>query len=118
MKISQLINETNVSPMQSQIPPLPTIIYVDAAAYNPGQPQLLHMPMALVQSYTHLSTMQNKLKVRHNCPECPKTFSRHSDVKRHQRTIHAEINVQCQHCSEIFNRRDEYKKHCRRFHLS
>ncbi|KIM76773.1 hypothetical protein PILCRDRAFT_31479, partial [Piloderma croceum F 1598] len=50
---------------------------------------------------------------RYPCPnpQCPRTFSRANDAKRHAKASHDEARFTCDACSDHFQRRDSLHRH-------
>ncbi|EIN09940.1 hypothetical protein PUNSTDRAFT_34877, partial [Punctularia strigosozonata HHB-11173 SS5] len=44
-------------------------------------------------------------------PPCDKSFSRKSDRKRHQETVHQSLQLKCEKCDGGFSRKDALSKH-------
>ena len=51
------------------------------------------------------------------CEECGRTFTRHADMRKHQRTIHDKTARFVCHCGRVFTRKADLKSHIMRIHL-
>ena len=48
------------------------------------------------------------------CPNCQKTFTEHSNIRKHIGPFHAKEMFSCTDCPESFARRDQLKTHLAR----
>ena len=46
----------------------------------------------------------------YKCPECPLTFRKESNMRRHK-SIHTGLKYKCSHCDSSFSRKDSYNRH-------
>lgn len=74
--------------------------------------------------YTDKSTLNRHIKSKHEAPEakheckdCKKSFTRLSDLRRHDRTMHGSGQVhECFFCGDTFTRADACRRHEREQH--
>lgn len=90
-----------VGSMQTQMLPIhinsgyaanPSLAYAQARAHSPQQAQNAERPF--------------------KCDECPQSFNRNHDLKRHKRIHLAVKPFPCQHCDKSFSRKDALKVRC------
>lgn len=90
-----------VGSMQTQMLPIhinsgyaanPSLAYAQARAHSPQQAQNAERPF--------------------KCDECPQSFNRNHDLKRHKRIHLAVKPFPCNHCDKSFSRKDALKVSC------
>ena len=91
-------------PQHSTRPPLNTAVYSPHAAHR-GQ----YMLNPLYPAYSHPSLHHTQQDRPHKCDQCPQSFSRNHDLKRHQRIHLAVKPFPCDNCDKSFSRKDALK---------
>ncbi|OQO02323.1 hypothetical protein B0A48_11877 [Cryoendolithus antarcticus] len=73
-------------------------------AYNSGH-------AAMQQMYHHAAPMSQQNDRPFRCDQCPQSFNRNHDLKRHKRIHLAVKPFPCGHCDKSFSRKDALKRH-------
>ena len=57
------------------------------------------------------SNDDEKTRINHRCPHCPKTFKQPYTLTRHIESLHLGEKFECNICQKSFNRKDTMKRH-------
>lgn len=117
MKIHELVNEVDVSPVSNEetfkYPPYASPLRI-TPKIGAAAPYKIHSKQIFMPSPSSYSA-DAKIVRPFMCPVCSLAFTRKADAKRHIQSMHGE-RFPCKDCTKTFNRKDTYNNHVKRFH--
>lgn len=102
----------NHDPDSIETPPAECVFICNLcqSSFDTNQDMEMHMKLHIPRPNCQLKRMHTKLKC-HTCRFCEKSFSRKSDLNRHERTHTSEKSFQCSICDAGFGRKDSLIRH-------